>query len=98
MHVCMYAYVYISVLETEILITLLHNFVLVLPFGWQMIDNVSILQIDMVWCYFMLRDISWLSLAGVRLAKARAGIERSHGKESSRVRMLQGGRCPELAL
>lgn len=64
----------------------------------EMIDNVPILQIDMVWCYFMLRDISWLSLAGVRLAKAREGIERAHGKESSRVRILQGGRCPELAL
>ncbi|KZV54957.1 hypothetical protein F511_37847 [Dorcoceras hygrometricum] len=64
----------------------------------QMIDNVSILQIDMVWCYFMLRDISWLSVAGIRLAKAREGIERSHGKESARLRILQGGRFPELAL
>lgn len=64
----------------------------------EMVDNVPILQIDMVWCYFMLRDMSWLSLAGVRLAKARVGIERAHGKESSRVRILQGGRCPELPL
>uniref|UniRef100_A0A5B7BXS4 Putative NEDD8 ultimate buster 1 n=1 Tax=Davidia involucrata TaxID=16924 RepID=A0A5B7BXS4_DAVIN len=64
----------------------------------EMIDNVPILQIDMVWCYFMLRDISWLSVAGRRLAKAREGIERAHGKESSRVRLLQGGRHPELAL
>ncbi|XP_074348051.1 uncharacterized protein LOC141686857 [Apium graveolens] len=57
-----------------------------------------ILQIDMVWCYFMLRDMSWLSLAGVRLAKSRVGIERAHGKESSRVRIFQRGRCPELPL
>ncbi|PIN20322.1 hypothetical protein CDL12_07002 [Handroanthus impetiginosus] len=64
----------------------------------EMIDNVSILQIDMVWCYFMLRDISWLSVAGIRLAKAREGIERAHGKESARLRILQGGRYPELAL
>lgn len=64
----------------------------------EMVDNVSILQIDMVWCYFMLRDISWLSVAGIRLAKARDGIERSHGKESARMRILQGGRFPELAL
>ncbi|CAK9134286.1 unnamed protein product [Ilex paraguariensis] len=64
----------------------------------EMIDNVPILQIDMVWCYFMLRDISWLSVAGLRLAKAREGIERAHGKESSRVRILQGGRHVELAL
>ncbi|KAG8372661.1 hypothetical protein BUALT_Bualt12G0089800 [Buddleja alternifolia] len=64
----------------------------------EMVDNVSILQIDMVWCYFMLRDISWLSVAGIRLSKAREGIERAHGKESSRMRILQGNRYPELAL
>ncbi|MCL7024672.1 hypothetical protein MKW94_026706, partial [Papaver nudicaule] len=62
------------------------------------IDNVSILQVDMVWCYFMLRDIKWLSMAGVRLEKARKGIERSHGKDSARVRILQGGTQPEVAL
>lgn len=64
----------------------------------QRIDNVPILQIDMVWCYFMLRDISWLSMAGVRLAKARQGIERSYGKDCSRVRLLQAGRHPELSM
>lgn len=62
------------------------------------IDNVPILQIDMVWCYFMIRDINLLSVAGERLAKAREGIERAHGKDASRVRMLQGSRSPELAL
>lgn len=63
-----------------------------------MVDNVSILQIDMVWCFFMLRDISWLTVAGIRLAKAREGLERAHGKESVRMRFLQGARHPELAL
>ncbi|GAB2238016.1 hypothetical protein Droror1_Dr00015918 [Drosera rotundifolia] len=62
------------------------------------IDNVPILQIDMVWCYFMLRDISLLSEAGERLKKAREGIERAHGKDASRVRMLQEGSSPEVAL
>lgn len=46
----------------------------------------------------MLRDINWLSVAGVRLAKAREGLERSHGKEASRLRLLQKGRYPEIAL
>lgn len=64
----------------------------------ELIDNVPILQIDMVWCYFMLRDIRWLSDAGKRLEMARAGIERAHGKDSLRLRLLQGGRYPELAL
>ncbi|PIA42247.1 hypothetical protein AQUCO_02000010v1 [Aquilegia coerulea] len=64
----------------------------------EMIDNVPLLQIDMVWCYFMLRDIKWLSMAGVRLAKSREGIERCHGKDLIRVRVLQGGCHPELTL
>ncbi|RDY03563.1 NEDD8 ultimate buster 1, partial [Mucuna pruriens] len=64
----------------------------------ELIDNVPILQIDMVWCYFMLRDIRWLSDAGKRLDMARAGIERAHGKDCLRLRLLQGGRYPEVAL
>ncbi|XP_041007987.1 NEDD8 ultimate buster 1 isoform X2 [Juglans microcarpa x Juglans regia] len=64
----------------------------------ELIDNVPILQMDMVWCYFMLRDIRWLSVAGARLEKAREGIERAHGKDYSRVRLLQAGRHPELAI
>ncbi|XP_061350791.1 uncharacterized protein LOC133295902 [Gastrolobium bilobum] len=64
----------------------------------ELIDNVPILQINMVWCYFMIRDIRWLSEAGKRLEMARAGIERAHGKDSLRLRLLQGGRYPELAL
>ena len=64
----------------------------------QFVDNVPILQIDMVWCYFLLQDISWLSVAGIHLEKAREGLERCHGKDLSRVRLLQAGRQPELAL
>lgn len=64
----------------------------------ELVDNPSILQIDMVWCYFMLRDINWLSVAGIRLDKAREGLERAHGKDSSRVRLLQAGHYPERAL
>lgn len=64
----------------------------------EMIDNVPILQLDIVWCYFMLQDISWLSVAGKRLEKARRGIEHAHGEASSRVRLLQGGLNPEVAL
>ncbi|KAK8919153.1 hypothetical protein KSP39_PZI021132 [Platanthera zijinensis] len=63
-----------------------------------MIDNVPILQLDTVWCYFLLRDISCLTMAGVRLAKARDGFERSHGRDNARFRILQAGRPAELAL
>ncbi|XP_021277510.1 NEDD8 ultimate buster 1 [Herrania umbratica] len=64
----------------------------------ELVDNVPMLQIDMVWCYFLLRDISWLSVAGIRIEKAREGLERCHGKDLSRVRLLQAGCHPELAL
>ena len=46
------------------------------PKAIELVDNVSILQIDTVWCYFMLRDISWLAVARRRLAKAREGLGR----------------------
>ncbi|KAM5581386.1 hypothetical protein ABKV19_010548 [Rosa sericea] len=59
------------------------------PLVIKLVDNPSVLQIDMVWCYFMLRDINWLSVAGIRLEKAREGLERAHGKDSSCVRLLQ---------
>ncbi|KAL6200027.1 hypothetical protein ACLB2K_029809 [Fragaria x ananassa] len=52
----------------------------------------------MVWCYFKLKDINCLSVAGVRLEKAREGLERAHGKNASRMRLLQAGRYPERAL
>ncbi|XVE83580.1 hypothetical protein DITRI_Ditri16bG0098400 [Diplodiscus trichospermus] len=64
----------------------------------EFINNVPILQIDIVWCYFLLRDISWLSVAEICLEKAREGLERCRGKDFSRVRLLQAGCQPELAL
>ncbi|KAM7265759.1 hypothetical protein ACFE04_003442 [Oxalis oulophora] len=82
----------------EVLLMGEEAFLLCNPKIIEFIDNVAILQIDMVWCYFMLQDISWLSVAGVRLEKARKGLERAHGKDFSRVRLLQPACTPELAL
>ncbi|CAO2043956.1 unnamed protein product [Urochloa humidicola] len=62
------------------------------------VDNVPMLQLDIVWCYFVLRDVSCLEVAGTRLEKARVGFERSHGKDSSRFRILQSGRHADLAI
>lgn len=64
----------------------------------EMVDNVPLLQIDTVWCYFMLRDISCLSMGGRRLKEARKGLERCYGANMERARVLQGGFCPELAI
>ncbi|KAF8035986.1 hypothetical protein BT93_C1876 [Corymbia citriodora subsp. variegata] len=68
------------------------------PHFIEMVDNVPILQLDTVWCYLMLRDISSLSVAGIRLQKAREGIECALGKDYSRVRRLQGGLYRPMAL
>lgn len=46
----------------------------------------------------MLRDIERLAVARERLARARDGLGRSHGRNLERLRVLQGGFCPELAL
>ncbi|KAF0890762.1 hypothetical protein E2562_004253 [Oryza meyeriana var. granulata] len=62
------------------------------------VDNVPMLQLDIVWCYFVLRDVSCLEVAGTRLEKARSGFERSHGKDSARFRLLQAGRHADLAI
>jgi hypothetical protein len=64
----------------------------------QKVDNVPMLQLDIVWCYFMLRHVSCLEVAGDRLKKARLGFERSHGKDSTRFRLLQAGRQADLAM
>eukprot|EP00250_Pteridium_aquilinum_P008039 c17618_g1_i1 orf=121-1794(+) len=62
------------------------------------VDNVALLQIDTVWCYFMLKDMARLADAGKRLSQAREGLRRSHGPHLERLRTLQGGFCPELAI
>ncbi|XP_062226917.1 uncharacterized protein LOC133925097 [Phragmites australis] len=62
------------------------------------VDNVPMLQLDIVWCYFALRDVSRLEVAGTRLEKARLGFERSHGKDCTRFRLLQAGRQADLAI
>ncbi|KAH7435004.1 hypothetical protein KP509_06G044600 [Ceratopteris richardii] len=62
------------------------------------VDNVALLQIDIVWCYFMLKDIARIADAGKRLSQARDGLRRSHGPNLERLRILQGGFCPELAI
>jgi hypothetical protein len=64
----------------------------------QKVDNVPMLQLDIVWCYFVLRDVSCLEVAGTRLEKARLGFEHSHGKDSTRFRILQAGRQADLAM
>ena len=46
----------------------------------------------------MLRDVSCLEIAGDRLSNARIGFEQSHGKDSTRFRLLQAARHADLAM
>lgn len=82
----------------DVLLMAEESFSLCDPKFIEMVDNVPMLQLDIVWCYFMLRDISCLSVAGERLLQARKGLEKSHGKDSSRLRLLQDARSQELAI
>ncbi|OAE21604.1 hypothetical protein AXG93_939s1110 [Marchantia polymorpha subsp. ruderalis] len=62
------------------------------------VDNVALLHLDTVWCFFMLRDLALLAVARERLSMSREGLSRSHGRNLERLRVLQGGFCPELAV
>ncbi|KAG7579008.1 Ubiquitin-associated domain [Arabidopsis thaliana x Arabidopsis arenosa] len=82
----------------EVLAMAEESFLLCDPKILELVDNLPMMEIDIVWCYFLLRDVKCLSDAGVRLERARKGLERAHGKDLSRVRLLQAGQSPEMAL
>ena len=49
-------------------------------------------------CFFLLQDSSKLAAAADRLQKARGSLERSHGVDMARLRVLHGGFRPETAV
>lgn len=88
--------VYVEALE--LLIMAEEAFALCDPKILEAVDNVAFLQIDIVWCYFMLKDIAKLVDGGKRLCQAREMLRQSHGPHLERLRVLQGGFYPELAI
>ncbi|KAL3142217.1 hypothetical protein ABBQ38_002565 [Trebouxia sp. C0009 RCD-2024] len=68
------------------------------PKHLEMVDNVGLLMIDIVWCYFQLRAIGQLASARARLDKAQQSLHCSHGPSGARMRRLHGNFCPELAI
>ena len=48
-------------------------------------------------CYFQLRDAASLGAATERLGKARAWLQRSHGPNLERMKVLHGDFSPELS-
>ncbi|EIE20769.1 hypothetical protein COCSUDRAFT_48401 [Coccomyxa subellipsoidea C-169] len=59
-------------------------------------DNEGLLMLDIVWCYFQLRDAASLGAATERLGKARSWLQRSHGPNLERMKVLHGDFTPEL--
>lgn len=64
----------------------------------QSVDNRGILLLDLAWCHFMLRDTASLTRGREHLDRVWATLRKAHGEDMSRVRRLQGGFQPELAL
>ncbi len=63
-----------------------------------LIDNVAEASLDWCWSLFLAQDVSQLAQGAARLQAARAGLERAHGADLSRLRQLSGGGfAPQLA-
>jgi hypothetical protein len=60
------------------------------------VDNHAFLHLDICWCYFKLKDLNYLKDAEWRLTKAQAFLERSYGRDFSRLLQIRGGICPEM--
>lgn len=72
------------------------SFSVVTPSLLEGIDNLAMLLLDIVWCYFMLKDIRRLGVCGERLTSARQRLEKAHGAHQERLRQLHGNFSPEL--
>eukprot|EP01084_Bolivina_argentea_P026908 50028_1 len=66
----------------------------------QNIDNYGLLALDIVWCYYLNKDESNLSLAAQWLDIAQHGLECAHGKDLKRLKQIRGSDTfiPEFAL
>jgi len=60
------------------------------------IDNHGLLYLDIVWCYFKMKDSSFLKEAEWRLAKATECLERCHGKNFERLFAVKGTIGPDM--
>lgn len=63
------------------------------------VDNPALAALALAWCYFRLRDAARLAEASALLTRARAGLERAHGREGSRAAALvaASGASPDFS-
>ncbi|EDW84976.1 uncharacterized protein Dwil_GK12848 [Drosophila willistoni] len=62
------------------------------------VDNYALLNLDIVWCYLCLKNVTQLPDAQRRLDICERNFERSYGKNLKRIRSIRGSSCPERAL
>ncbi|XP_034115830.1 NEDD8 ultimate buster 1 [Drosophila albomicans] len=62
------------------------------------VDNYGLLNLDIVWCYLCLKNITQLPDAQRRLDLCERNFQRSYGDNYSRLYALKGANCPERAL
>ncbi|XP_017056314.1 NEDD8 ultimate buster 1 [Drosophila ficusphila] len=62
------------------------------------VDNYALLNLDIVWCYLCLKNVTQLPDAERRLAICGRNFRRSYGENFERLYSLKGKACPERAL
>ncbi|KAH8409075.1 hypothetical protein KR009_006286 [Drosophila setifemur] len=62
------------------------------------VDNYALLNLDIVWCYLCLKNVTQLPDAERRLAICEKSFQRSYGERYERLYSLKGKACPERAL
>ncbi|KAH8249913.1 hypothetical protein KR026_001480 [Drosophila bipectinata] len=62
------------------------------------VDNYALLNLDIVWCYLCLKNITQLPDAQRRLDICEKNFRRSYGDQFDRLYSIRGSSCPERAL
>ncbi|KAH8273385.1 hypothetical protein KR018_006519 [Drosophila ironensis] len=62
------------------------------------VDNYALLNLDIVWCYLCLKNVTQLPDAERRLGICERSFRRSYGEGFQRLFALKGKACPERAL
>ncbi|KAH8363681.1 hypothetical protein KR084_013010 [Drosophila pseudotakahashii] len=62
------------------------------------VDNYALINLDIVWCYLCLKNITQLPDAQRRLDICERSFFKSYGEQFSRLYFLKGTSCPERAL
>ncbi|KNC33992.1 hypothetical protein FF38_10190 [Lucilia cuprina] len=62
------------------------------------VDNYALVNLDIVWCYLCLKNVTQLPDAQRRLELCEKSFRRSYGENFQRLISLKGSACPEKAL